>query len=97
MNRHRTEGDDVPEEKDDSDNLIAQFVQGIDPGAVVTKFVIMAEGFDADGSRASYTSTHDGASPWDTMGLLIYGMAREFAQVVRDTLEEDDEEDDSKE
>jgi len=85
----------MPESEDDSDNLISQFVSKLDPGAMVTKYVMVAEGIDNDGDRASYTATHEGATSWDVIGLLIYSFAREFAAIVRTTLEAEEDGDEA--
>lgn len=73
---------------DDSQNLISQYVEKLDPGAMVTKFVIIAEGIDSDGDRASYSSTHEDATSWDIMGLLLYGLVREVAALVVSVIDE---------
>lgn len=90
MGRHG--GDDVPaenESKDDSDNLMGLFIQGLDPGAMLTKYVVVAEGIDEDGDRAVYTSTHEGATAWDVLGLLSYAKGREEAALTKAALEEE--------
>jgi len=81
----------MPEEEDKSDDLISQFVDGLDPGAMVTKFVVIAEGIDPQGERAVYTATHENANSWDVMGLLKYAMTREESSMVADYIEENGE------
>ena len=78
--------------KDNSDDLIAKFIDGMDPGAMVNKFIIVAEGIDNDGDRASYTATQGGATSWDVMGLLLYGLVREIAALVKTAMENEEDE-----
>lgn len=72
---------------DASTGAITQLINGLDPGAVVTKFVVVAEVIDANGERNVWTETHDGAMPWDRIGLLRYALWLETAS----GLDEDDE------
>lgn len=55
---------------------------------VLTKFALVAEVMDADGKRWSWTFTHEGATRWDTYGLLTEGLENEkaahYAEVVND-------------
>lgn len=74
---------------DASTGAIAQLINGLDPGAVVTKFVVVAEVIDADGEPNVWTETHDGAMPWDRIGLLRYALWLEAAETAAD--DEDDD------
>jgi hypothetical protein len=89
MSKHRMEDEDMPH---DNDELISLFVEGLEPGAMVTKYVIVAEGIDPSGNRANYTATHTDATSWDVMGLLEYARAREQGAVIRSMLEENEDE-----
>lgn len=74
------------EESRKVDDLLAQFVEIISPGSVMTKYVVVVEAIDAtDSERVLITSTPDDASAWDTMGLLSYGMAKENAKITQNT------------
>ncbi len=73
---------------DRSEDLVSELIEGLDPGAMVTKFVVVAEGIDTDGVRALYTATHEGAKAWDSIGLLTYALARENAQILREKMEQ---------
>jgi hypothetical protein len=79
---------------DDTSDLIAQAIEGLDPGAVVTKFVVVAEVIDSDGGRAVWTDTHDGATRWDTYGLLAYALENEVAHHVAGIQGPDDDDED---
>jgi len=57
-----------------SAELVGQIIEGLEPGAFVTKFVLIAEVIDTDGERGIWTETHYGAKPWDTLGLLTYSI-----------------------
>jgi hypothetical protein len=63
----------------DSHAIIAQLIEGLDPGALVTQFVVIAEVIGTEGERAMWIDTHDGATRWDTYGLLEYAMNQERA------------------
>ncbi len=55
-------------------------------GVMVNKFVILAEGMDSDGRRAFYSLTNPGATAWDMVGLLQYGLQRQQAREFVDDL-----------
>ena len=57
---------------------VADLVQQIDPGAMVTRFVLLVEVIDADSDRAMAYFTAPGAMKWDTLGLLEFGRMREW-------------------
>ncbi len=44
-----------------AEDLVGQMVQELDPGSVVTNFVVIAEGFDSNGERAAYSFTQKDA------------------------------------
>lgn len=76
----------------DATSLVGQLVQDLEPGSIVTRFVVVAEVIDADGIRGLWTDTHDGATRWDTLGLLTFALGQEkAAQVAERFCEEDDE------
>lgn len=51
-------------------DLVAQLIEDLEPGCVVLKFVVVAEVISPDGRRTLWQATHDGATRWDTYGLL---------------------------
>lgn len=57
---------------------VADLVQQLDPGAMVTRFVVLAEVMDADSDRALWAFTAPGATKWDTLGLLDFARWREW-------------------
>jgi hypothetical protein len=65
---------------DDSHAAVAQLIEGLDPGAMVTQFVVIAEVIGGDGQRAIWIDAHDGATPWDVAGLLAYAMTQEYVE-----------------
>ncbi|MDB5716270.1 MAG: hypothetical protein JWO15_3667 [Sphingomonadales bacterium] len=73
---------------DNSDNLVAQLIDGLDPGALVTKFVVIAEAIDTNGRRALYTASNEGAMNWDSVGLLRTALSMEEAAILKQKLEE---------
>lgn len=66
------------------DDLVAEILEVVDSGAMITKFAVLIEGMDSDGSRSIYMSTNHNATTWDNIGLLRYALAREEAMTVRD-------------
>lgn len=54
---------------------------------MVTRWVAVIETVDADGKRAAYALAPEGAKPWDSLGLLTFGVQLEQAA----TFDEDDE------
>ena len=64
---------------DDTHAHVAAFINGLDPGAFVTKYVIIAEVIDTHGDRAIWLDSSDDATPWDTYGLLTFALNQEQA------------------
>jgi hypothetical protein len=46
---------------------------------MVTRWVAIVEVMDADGERAAYAMAPEGAKPWDSLGLLTFGIQIEQA------------------
>lgn len=63
-----------------TDDLVGQIVEKLDPGAFVTRFVLVAEVISSDGERGVWSDTHDGAMRWDTYGLLMEALTAEQAR-----------------
>lgn len=51
---------------------VADLVQRIDAGAMLQRFVLVAEVIDADSVRATWCLVPPGATVPDTLGLLAY-------------------------
>jgi hypothetical protein len=58
---------------------VSDLVQQIDPGSMVTRFILIAEVIGADNDRAVWSFVAPGAKKWDTLGLLDFGRLREYA------------------
>jgi hypothetical protein len=69
---------------------IAELIEGLDPGCIVTRFVMVAEVIDTDGDRALWVQTDDDAKPWDTFGLMQYALAVEQAGITIQRMDEED-------
>lgn len=78
-------------EQPDSHAIVAQLIEGLDPGCLVTQFVVVAEVIDTEGERAMWIDTHGGASRWDTYGLLTYALNEEAAHQHAAACRGDDE------
>jgi len=77
--------------REDSQALLASGIaDALEPGHLVTRFVVVAEGLQPDGEEFTAVNTNDGAGPTDTIGLLGWADAVERASVARDTQDEDD-------
>ena len=63
-------------------DLVAELIEGLEPGAMVTRFVLVAEVFDPDGDVCVWRCTHDGSKPWETLGLLEWAATREAATLL---------------
>jgi hypothetical protein len=71
------------------EDLVSQLVDGLDAGAMVTKYVVIAEGIDTNGERAIYLSTNETAMAHDVLGLLEYSIQLERAAMLKRALRED--------
>jgi hypothetical protein len=76
---------------DDPLSIIAQLVEGLEPGALVTRFVVVAEIIAADGERKLWVDTDDDATRWDTYGLLTWALNEETAEQLASLAPDDDD------
>ena len=71
---------------------IAELLQAVftreEGGSLLTRFVVVAETVGPDGKRGLWRLAHQGASAWDTLGLIAYVDAEERASIVADHLRE---------
>lgn len=65
------------------EDLVAHILEYVDSGAMVTKFIVLIEGIDSEGTRSVYMSTNEEAKIWDNLGLLNYGIAQEQEGIRR--------------
>lgn len=56
---------------------------------MVTKWVVMIESMDEEGNRGVWTVTNEDAMPWDTLGIMMFGIQREQSRLVVDELKRD--------
>lgn len=63
----------------DMNDLVGQIIEGLDPGAFVTKFVLVAEVIDTEGTRGVWAQGSDDLTRWDTYGLLTEALTTEKA------------------
>lgn len=79
-------GDDL--EQDDTARLVGQIIEGLDPGAFVTKYVVVAEAIDTEGQRAVWSQASDDATRWDTYGLLTEALQTEKAAHIAERMDD---------
>ncbi len=58
---------------------VAGAVQQLDDGAMVTRFVVLAEVVGGDSDRALWIGAAPDQRAWDTYGLLRFALAQEDA------------------
>ena len=73
------------------ERLVQKLIDSMEDQAIITKFVVLAEGLDPNGDTAIYIGTSNDLAPWDSLGLLDYGITRERAQLIRNQIEGTDE------
>jgi hypothetical protein len=76
---------------DSKERLIQKLIDSMEEEAIVTKFVILAEGLDPEGEPAIYIDASNGISRWDAIGLLDYGLTRARAQLIKNQIDGTDE------
>jgi hypothetical protein len=78
---------------DDSDPtaIIAQLVEGLEPGALITRFVVVSEIITSSGERVLWTTAHEDATHWDTYGLLMWALNEESACQVAELKTDNDD------
>lgn len=69
----------------DATSLVSQIIEGLDSGAMVTRFVVVAEVMDSDGKRGVWVEHGDTCMAWDYLGLLTYAINEPYADVDDDT------------
>ena len=74
----------------DNDAIVGQLIETMDPGAFVTKYVLVAEVIDSEGKRGVWSDTHDEATRWDTYGLLMEALTAEQAKQALDSQDDDE-------
>ena len=62
----------------DSTSLVSELIAGLDAGAMVTKYVVVAEVIDTEGQRAVWVEHGDTCMAWDLQGLLSFALTEEF-------------------
>jgi hypothetical protein len=76
---------DQPEEVEtESTDGLAQRMMAMIEGddVILTNYVFVCEGLDADGKRAIYTAATDNIKLWDEMGLLHFALAKADAGMI---------------
>ena len=63
-------------------DAITQAIHG--DGDMVTKWVAIIEGFNADGERYIWRMSDDESTPWDRIGLLQFALIRAQADITAD-------------
>lgn len=68
--------------RDSVGNALSQALAG--ESEMVTRWIAIVEVMDADGERAAYCMAPAGAKPWDSLGLLTFGVQVEQAAAIGD-------------
>lgn len=73
------------DDPDEVGEALSAAVQGVlaSYGVMATRHVLLVECVEESGDRVVWSATHDGSTSWDTLGLLMYGVQREQAGVLR--------------
>jgi hypothetical protein len=67
------------------------FDEGNGGKVIVTHFVVLANYIDADGDQNIYSNTALDQRCSESLGLLMFGLAREQARAARSLLDEDED------
>ena len=65
------------------DSQVTNWIEEVEPGAMVTRFVVVAEIIAPSGERSVWRGVQDGAMRWDTYGLLVEALTCEQAAQIR--------------
>lgn len=63
-------------------DAVASLIATVDPGAMVQRFLLLAEVVDADGERVMWAFEPPDAKPWDALGLIEWARQIEQAAAV---------------
>lgn len=66
---------------------VADFMQSLEPDCMVQQFVLLVEAIDKDG-KFVHTFVAPDQKAWSSLGLLEFAKGVEFAEQVRDRLED---------
>jgi hypothetical protein len=64
----------------DAISHVAQIIEHLEPGGLVTRFIVVAEVIDANGDRGVWINANDGATRGDKYGLLVEALEEERAK-----------------
>jgi hypothetical protein len=59
-----------------TDGHVADAVRSLEPGVMVTRYLLVAETMDNDGHRQCVTITDDHSAPWDVYALARFALTR---------------------
>lgn len=58
-------------------------------GEMLTKWIVLAEGIGAeDNERGLWMATAEGATAWDSLGMLMHAIQREQASVTAEAVQD---------
>lgn len=63
--------------------LVGEVVSLLQPGAMMTKFVLVATIINEDGSDGLWTQTSHGLAPWDVLGLIEFAKEGERIRMLK--------------
>ena len=66
-------------------NALSEAVHAAEDEMVI-KWVCQVETVDAGGHRGMWTLSSDGATPWDKIGMLGFGLQRQHAEMTADRI-----------
>lgn len=69
---------------------VADFIQQVQPGSMVQKFILLVETIDNE-DRWISAFTAPGQKRWDSMGMLTYAITLEQNTVLADDNDQDDD------
>lgn len=65
------------------DALVSEVIAVMEPGSLVTGFMVIAEGLDAKGDRTLFTIGHNGAATWQMLGMSEFASTKLKAQITK--------------
>lgn len=67
---------------------VSKIIDDLEPGTMVVKYFLVAEGMDVEGRRSLYTVSNPDATLWDSTMLLYFALKDEEAKIFKRRMEQ---------
>ena len=72
------------EQQEHTLNAVADLIHELEPGSIVTRFVLVAEVIDPDAERSCWLLLPPDSRPWDVAGLCHFAISATAFQITQE-------------